>query len=77
MSETSGNSSLPAVLRPHRSSVHGYFDQVELKHPSTKQIVSGSLCKFCKASFLHRISSNLKSHLRNKHPETFAEVARK
>ena len=77
MAEASSSGVLPATLRLHHSSVHTYYEQIEVTHPTTKLKVPGSLCKLCKSSFVHRITTNLKAHLRNKHQDAYAEVVRK
>ena len=68
---------IPATTRAHRSAVHTYYEPVELQHPTTKKQVQGSLCNLCKSTFIHRIATNLKGHLKSKHPEAFDQVVRK
>ena len=36
--------------------------------------MKGASCKYCKAQFLQKISTNLKRHLKANHPETFEKV---
>ena len=64
-------------LRVRSSAVHEHFDQVQISHPKTKKIVDGSTCKYCKTVFINRVTTNLKCHLKSKHPEAFDEVNRK
>ena len=64
-------------LRIRNSAVHLHFDQVQINHPKTRKIVDGSTCKYCKTIFINRVTTNLKSHLKSKHPEAFDEVNRK
>ena len=75
--DTRPSSSTLGKTRIKRSSVHDHYDQVELPHPSSSKTVNGSQCKLCKATFLNRVSTNLKNHLQAKHPEAFEEVLRK
>ena len=63
--------------RLYRSSVHEHFDKVSVPHPSTKMTVAGSTCKYCAYTLINRVSTNLKNHLKFKHPEVFEEVKRK
>ena len=56
------------------SAVHEHFYQVKILHPKTSQPVKGSRCKYCDAKFSNRISSNLQTHLKVKHPEAYNEV---
>ena len=64
-------------LRVRSSAVHEHFDKVQISHPKTKKIVDGSTCKYCKTVFINRVTTNLKCHLKSKHPEAFDEVNRK
>lgn len=63
-------------FRVRRSSVHGHFKKVRIFFPTTNKSSFGSICKHCKAKFTNRISTNLKLHLKSKHPEAFDQVQR-
>ena len=63
--------------RVQRSAVHEHYNKVKIFHPDTEQHSDGSICKHCKAKFSNRVSTNLKLHLKSKHPEVFDEVQRK
>ena len=63
--------------RLFRSSVHEHFEKIQVSHPSSKKTVDGSNCKYCGTTLINRVSTNLKNHLKFKHPEVFDEVKRK
>ena len=63
--------------RVQRSAVHEHYNKVKIFHPDTEQHSDGSICKHCTAKFSNRVSTNLKLHLKSKHPEVFDEVQRK
>ena len=67
----------PKTKRVKSSAVHDHFDKIKIIHPTTKKTSDGSICKHCKAKLSNRISTNLKNHLKCKHPEVFDEVQSK
>ena len=70
--------SIPVTCKRVKNSViHEHFHKVKLYHPVSKKPVNGSICKYCKAKFTNRVSTNLKSHLMSKHPQAFEEVQSK
>ena len=60
--------------RVRGSSVHEHFDEVQIINPNTKKHVKGASCKYCKFKFLQKNTTNLKRHLKVKHPQAFEEV---
>lgn len=64
----------PNKRRPYRSTVHEHFDQLDVIHSKTNRHVKGSRCKYCMTEFSNRVSSNLKAHLKAKHPAALDEV---
>ena len=77
MAEASGSGKVPAKVRPRVSCVHEHFDQVRVTHPTTGKTSDGSTCKHCKFTLSNRVSTNLKNHLKSKHPETYEDVQSK
>ena len=71
------NGKVPAKVRPRVSCVHEHFDKVKVTHPTTGKTSDGSTCKHCKFTLSNRVSTNLKSHLKSRHPETFEDVQSK
>ena len=57
-----------------KSAVHEHYNRVKILHLVTKKPIDGAVCKICKSQFTSRVSTNLKSHLKRKHPETYEEV---
>ena len=57
-----------------KSAVHEHYHRVKVLHPLTKKPVDGAVCKLCKSKFTSTVSTNLKSHLKGKHPEVYEEV---
>ena len=78
---TNTDSKIPTVKgrrsRIAKSVVHEHFYKVKIYHPVTKKPVPGAICRHCKDKFSSRISTNLKRHLKNYHPEAFKEVESK
>ena len=64
-------------LRLRHSAVHEHYHHVEVLHPSSQKVVDGSVCKYCQARFMTRVATNLKSHLKSKHPKVYEEVMQK
>ena len=78
--ETEQNLVYPVTKQTKRvrnSAIHEHFHKVKIFHPVTKKPVNGSICKYCKAKFSNRISTNLKCHLMKKHPESYEAVKSK
>ena len=61
------------LLEDDKSTVHDHFEQVMMSNPTTQITVKGSICKYCRANFFHRLASGLRDHLKRRHPEAFDE----
>ena len=70
-------SKLKGVKRLKKSSVHEHFDRIKIRHPKTNKTSDGAICKHCRSKFSNRISTNLKTHLKVKHPEAYDQVQSK
>ena len=65
------------IKRVHKSAVHEHFDKVKMLHPTTNETLDGASCKYCKTNLVSRVATNLKAHLKAKHPEAYDEVQSK
>ena len=64
-------------IRIRRSTVHDHYHQVKFLNPITKKAKDGTVCKHCNSKFSNKITTNLKNHLKAKHPEAYEEVLQK
>ena len=60
------------------SSVHKHFKPMpNLYNPKSKTFCNGSFCESCDTVFYSSVATNLKRHLKQKHPAIFSQVESK
>ena len=72
-----GGPSIPGKVRPKSSAVHLHYESVKILHPTNETNADGVVCLHCRVTLSSKVTTNLKSHLKSKHPEVFDEVQRK
>ena len=55
-------------VRIHKSAVHEHYQRVKILHPVTEKPIDGAICNYCKSKYATLVATNLKSHLKRKHP---------
>lgn len=59
------------------SCVHDEFLGIKVKKKGSQNETEGRKCKICSQTFINKNPTNLKNHLRSKHPETYTKVMKK
>ena len=77
--ETEGPGPPPVKkIKLNISSVHKHFKPMpNLYNPKSKTFCNGSYCESCDTVFYSSVATNLKRHLKQKHPAIFSQVESK
>ena len=77
MADGGSGPNLPGKVRPRSSAVHSHYEAVKITNPTNASSSDGVICLHCRVTLTSKVTTNLKSHLKSKHPEVFDEVQRK
>ena len=61
-------------IRINSSAVHDEFSKLDILNPKLGKMVKGRKCNTCSKEMMSHSSTNLKNHLKSKHPDIFTKV---